>query len=50
VLGVVAVCLWSASGTVLIVAGVRRVVGLRVSEDEIKEGLDLGSHGEQAYA
>ena len=48
-LGVAAVCLWSGFGTLVIVAGVRRVVGLRVSDDEIKEGLDLGSHGEQAY-
>jgi Amt family ammonium transporter len=25
------------------------VVGLRVSEDEEREGLDISSHGESAY-
>jgi len=41
--------LWSAAVTALILLAVRAVVGLRVSEDAERTGLDISSHGESAY-
>jgi Amt family ammonium transporter len=49
VLGVVVVCAWSAGASLVLVAIVRRLAGLRVSDEVIDEGLDLGAHGERAY-
>jgi len=47
---VAAVCAWSALATLILVAVVRRVTGLRASDDMIDDGLDLASHGERAYS
>jgi ammonium transporter, Amt family len=41
---------WSAVATVVVLFIVKLVVGLRVSEDEEREGLDITSHGETAYS
>jgi len=41
---------WSATVSVLAFLVVRAVVGLRVSEDHEREGLDIVSHGEAAYS
>ncbi len=41
--------LWSAVATAVILFVVKMVVGLRVSEDDEREGLDIASHGETAY-
>ena len=49
VIGVAAVCAWSAVATVILVAVVRRLTGLRASDEMIDDGLDLSSHGERAY-
>ncbi len=49
ILGVVAAGLWCAVGTYLILKLVQATVGLRVSEDQEREGLDLSQHGERAY-
>jgi Amt family ammonium transporter len=48
-LGVAAVCAWSAIVSAVLVLVCRAVVGLRVDDDTIEEGLDLASHGERAY-
>lgn len=40
---------WSAVATVVVLFVVKAVVGLRVSEDEEREGLDIAAHGETAY-
>ncbi len=48
-LGVVAVCAWSALGTLVILAVVRRVTGLRADRQAIEDGLDLTHHGERAF-
>lgn len=42
---------WSLSivGTLIILFIVDKLVGLRVSEDEEREGLDLTQHGEEGY-
>ena len=49
VIGVAVVCAWSAVATLVIIAIVRRLTGLRASDDMIDDGLDLASHGERAY-
>ena len=41
--------LWSAAGSALCFWVVRRAIGLRVSRDEEREGLDIADHGERAY-
>ena len=40
---------WSAVVSFIVFKIVDMVVGLRVAEDEEREGLDIASHGEQAY-
>ena len=40
---------WSAIGSAIVYAIVKAVIGLRVSADVEREGLDLGEHGERAY-
>src|SRR6185312_3938541 len=42
---------WGLSivGTLIILFLVDKLVGLRVSEDDEREGLDLSQHGEEGY-
>jgi Amt family ammonium transporter len=40
---------WSGVVTAVVLFIVKMVVGLRVSEDEEREGLDISAHGETAY-
>jgi Amt family ammonium transporter len=40
---------WSAVVSFVAYKIVDVIVGLRVPEDEEREGLDITSHGEQAY-
>ena len=47
--GLVAVLVWSAFASVIICLIVKAVVGLRVSDDQELEGLDITSHGETGY-
>jgi Amt family ammonium transporter len=47
-----AVCLvfaWTAVSAFIAFYIVKRLVGLRVAEEEEREGLDITSHGERAY-
>ncbi|AWB21420.1 ammonium transporter [Methylobacterium currus] len=41
--------LWSGIGSAILYKIVDVVVGLRVTQDEEREGLDLADHGERAY-
>lgn len=50
VVGVVATVAWTAVFTWLILKITKAVCGLRVTEDEITEGLDLAGHGERGYS
>jgi Amt family ammonium transporter len=36
-------------GTYVLLKALQATVGLRVSEDQEREGLDLSQHGERAY-
>ena len=49
VLGVAAVCAWSAIASLVLALVCRAVVGLRVGDEDAEEGLDMASHGERAY-
>ncbi|MDP3854696.1 ammonium transporter [Phenylobacterium sp.] len=49
IIGVAAVCAWSAVATLVLVFVVRRTVGLRASAEAVEDGLDLANHGERAY-
>jgi len=48
--GVVAVVAWSAIATWVIVKVTGMLTGLRVTDDQITEGLDLAQHGERGYS
>ena len=47
--GVIAVGIWSAVATAVIVLVTKAFVGLRASDDDETEGLDFSHHGESAY-
>ena len=47
--GVGSVVLWSALVTAVLGFALKATIGLRASEDEIDEGLDLTYHGERGY-
>jgi Amt family ammonium transporter len=49
VIGVVAVAVWTAILTFIIIKVVGAIVGLRVSEEVEIEGLDITVHGERGY-
>ena len=50
IIGVVSIALYTFIVTSIIVMVTHKVVGLRVSEqEENRDGLDLGSHGESSY-
>lgn len=48
-MGVVAVCVWSAIATVVIVKLLSVFIKLRVSDEVEHEGLDISIHGERGY-
>jgi len=48
--GIAAVAGFCLLSSWTILAGLKRLVGLRVSESEELEGLDIGEHGMEAYA
>jgi ammonium transporter, Amt family len=49
-LGVVSVAAWCALVTFIILWVLQATVGLRVTEDQEREGLDLALHGERGYS
>lgn len=49
VVGVVAVIAWSAIASLVLILVTKAVTGLRASEQEMNDGLDLSYHGERAY-
>lgn len=48
-LGVIATAAWCAIATAIILKVIDATLGLRVSEEQEAEGLDLAQHGERAY-
>ena len=49
-IGVIATVAWSVVLTFIIVKITQAMVGLRVSDDEITQGLDITAHGESGYS
>ncbi|HKQ32866.1 MAG TPA: ammonia channel protein, partial [Thermodesulfobacteriota bacterium] len=49
-IGVAATWVFSFVGTMIILAILKAVMGLKVSPEKEIEGLDLGEHGEEAYS
>lgn len=47
--GVAVAVVWSTTASIIAFKIADRLLGLRVSEDEEREGLDLSAHGERAY-
>ena len=47
--GVVITIVWSGLVSLILFKLIDAVIGLRVTEDEEREGLDSTSHGESAY-
>jgi Amt family ammonium transporter len=47
--GVITTLIWSGVVSYIAFKLVDMVIGLRVKEDEEREGLDISSHGETAY-
>jgi Amt family ammonium transporter len=47
--GVITTVIWSGVVSVVAFKLVDIVIGLRVKEEEEREGLDIASHGETAY-
>ena len=48
-IGTGAVIAWSAIGSFIILMGLKMTLGLRVTEEQEYEGLDVSLHGESAY-
>jgi Amt family ammonium transporter len=40
---------WSAVGSLIVYLIISSIVGLRVSPESEREGLDVSEHGERAY-
>ena len=49
-LGALITWVLAAVGTIIILKVVDATIGLRVSEEDEVEGLDLSQHGEEAYS
>lgn len=49
-LAVVTVGLFSCAGTFIILKAIDRIVGLRVSQEHERQGLDITQHNERAYS
>jgi ammonium transporter, Amt family len=49
-LGVLAVFVWAAGTGFVLFFAIKKTLGLRVSETEELQGLDIGEHGSEAYA
>jgi Amt family ammonium transporter len=47
---VIVAILWSGIGSAILYFIVDKIIGLRVTSDQEREGLDLASHGERAYS
>ena len=48
-MGTAAVVLWSVIATTIILYVLKKTLGLRVSEEQEYDGLDISLHGESAY-
>ena len=47
--GIVAVVLWSAVATFVLIKVTQAIVGLRAPDEQLVEGMDISEHGERGY-
>jgi Amt family ammonium transporter len=47
--GVLLTVVWSGAGSFILFKIVDIIVGLRVTQEQEREGLDIASHGERSY-
>ena len=47
--GIVAVALWSAVATFVLIKVTQAIVGLRAPDEQLVEGMDISEHGERGY-
>jgi len=47
--GVVSVAVWSAIATFVLIKITQAIVGLRASDEQLVEGMDISEHGERGY-
>ena len=50
VLGALVIATWGFVSSFIIFIALKRIMGLRVTKEEERQGLDLSEHGESAYA
>src|SRR3712207_2074239 len=50
IIATVVTLVWTGIGSVILFKLVDAIVGLRVTQDAEREGLDLAEHGERAYS
>lgn len=48
-IGIGAVALWSAFGTVVLALAISMIIPMRVNEEDERDGLDISNHGERAW-
>ena len=48
-LGTVAISLFAFAFSFAVFGAIKAIMGVRVSEEEEFEGLDIGEHGQEAY-
>jgi Amt family ammonium transporter len=49
ILGVAVTALWSGLASVALAWGIARILPMRATPDEEREGLDITAHGERAW-
>jgi Amt family ammonium transporter len=47
--GVLTTLVWSGVGSTIVFLVIKFTLGLRVTEEKEREGLDITEHGERAY-
>jgi len=49
IIGTVSICGFTFVASLIVFGIIKAIIGVRVSEDEEVEGLDIGEHGQEAY-
>jgi len=47
--GVVSVAIWSGLATYILIKITQAIVGLRATDEQLVEGMDIVEHGERGY-
>ncbi|MBT3396177.1 MAG: ammonium transporter, partial [Alphaproteobacteria bacterium] len=47
--GIVSVAVWSALATYILMKVTQAVVGMRATDEQLVDGMDISEHGERGY-